>query len=139
MDAGARLADLARLFHLDAIYAFGSRAREVLAFARGHATLAASASDIDIGVLPEPNQHLDARQRVDLVLELETLLGGGRVDLVVLPEAPAMLAADIVSGELLVARDRFREAEFQLYALRRAADLAPFERQRRAIVLEGGR
>ncbi len=71
MDAGTRLADIAGLFHLDAVYVFGSRARDVLAFARGQATLAASASDIDIGVLPEPNQHLDARQRVDLVLVFE--------------------------------------------------------------------
>ncbi len=139
MNAGARLADIAAQFRLDAIYVFGSRAQDIDAWAAGRSPLASSASDVDIAVLPEPQQHLDARQRVDLTLALEDLFGGSRVDLVVLPEAPAMLAADAVSGELLVVRDRFREAEYQLYALRRAADLAPFERERRAIVLEGGR
>jgi len=139
MDAGERLAAIARHFHLDAVYVFGSRAGEVSASVARRAPLTAGRSDIDIGVLPEPRQHLDARQRVDLVLELEDLFEGARVDLVVLPEAPAMLAADIVSGELLVAENRLREAEYQLYALRRAADLAPFERERRAIVLGGGR
>ena len=106
--------------------------------ARG-APLTVSRSDVDIGVLPEPGQHLDARRRVDLAVEFEGLFDGARVDLVVPPEAPAMLAAGIVSGELLVAGDHAREAEYQLYALRRGADLAPFERERRAIVLEGGR
>jgi predicted nucleotidyltransferase len=139
MDAGERLAAIARRFHLDAVYVFGSRAGEVSASVARGAPLTVSRSDVDIGVLPEPGQHLDARRRVDLVVEFEGLFDGARVDLVVLPEAPAMLAADIVSGELLVAGDHAREAEYQLYALRRAADLAPFERERRAIVLEGGR
>ena len=62
-----------------------------------------------------------------------------RVDLVVLPEASPFLALDIVTGELLLARDPDREAEYQLFVLRRAGDLAPFERARRALVLEGGR
>jgi len=57
----------------------------------------------------------------------------------VLPEAPAFLAADVVSGELLFVSDRQREADFQLHVLRCAADLAPFERQRRALILAGGR
>ena len=139
MDAGERLVAIAGRFHLDAVYVFGSRAREIHASVNTGAPLTDSRSDIDIGVLPEPRHHLDARHRVDLVLELEDLFAGGRVDLVVLPEAPPMLAADIVAGELLVATNRLREAEYQLYVLRRAADLAPFERERRAIVLGGGR
>jgi hypothetical protein len=35
--------------------------------------------------------------------------------------------------------DATREGEYQLYALRRAADLAIFEREHRAIVMAGGR
>jgi predicted nucleotidyltransferase len=139
MEVLDRLTAVARRFRLDAVYAFGSRAREVHAFAVRAAPLADSQSDVDIGVLPEVGHRLDARARVDLLIELEGLVGSARVDLVVLPDAPPFLAADVVSGELLVAADRTREAEYQLYALRRAADLAPFERQRRAIVLAGGR
>jgi hypothetical protein len=84
------------------------------------------ASDVDIGIQPERDRHLPARERVELTLALEDLLGVERVDLVVLPEANAFLAAEIVRGELLYARDLDQEAETQLYYLRRAGDLAPF-------------
>jgi hypothetical protein len=56
--------------------------------------------------------RLSAEQRARLVLELEDLFAVARVDLVVLPEANAPLAAE--------------EAESQLFYLRRAGDLAPF-------------
>ena len=65
------------------------------------------------------------RTGFDIVQRLETLLGADRVDLVILPEANAFLAADVVRGELLLATDLDAEAELQLYYLRRAADLAP--------------
>ena len=65
-----------------------------------------------------------------MTLELEELLGVPRVDLVILPEADAFLAAEIVRGELLYAQDLDQEAETQLYYLRRAGDLAPFFRER---------
>ncbi len=51
------------------------------------------------------------------------------VDLVVLPEANPFLAAEVVRGELLFARDQIEESELQLYYLRRAGDLAPFFRE----------
>jgi uncharacterized protein len=139
MDASLALPSIARTFGLDAVYAFGSRAREVHEFVTRRTGLAASRSDVDIGVLPQAGNRLDARQRVDLTLALERFLANSRVDLLILPEAPPMLAVDIVSGELLFAGDRTREAEYQLYVLRRAADLARFERERRAIILAGGR
>ncbi len=139
MDVRSRIDSLAKRFRLDAMYAFGSRAREVLAFVTGTAALGEGQSDVDIGILPKTGIHLHARDRVDLVLGLEELFEGARVDLVVLPEAPPFLAVDIVSGELIFVEDRYREAEYQLYVLRRAGDLAPFERERRAIILAGGR
>lgn len=64
-----------------------------------------------------------------LAQQLESMLGVDRVDLVVLPEAEAFLAADVVRGELLTATDLDAEAEAQLYYLRRAADLAPYLRE----------
>lgn len=87
-------------------------------------------SDVDIGVQPMWKRWLTARERVELTLALEDELGVPRVDLVVLPEANPFLAAEVVRGELLYARDDEEEAELQLYYLRRAGDLAPFFRER---------
>jgi hypothetical protein len=61
---------------------------------------------------------------------LEDELGVPRADLVILPEADPFLAAEVVRGELLYARDEIEESELQLYYLRRAGDLAPFFRER---------
>ena len=59
------------------------------------------------------------------------------------PRRPArgspFLALAAVSGELLYAGDRVRESHYQLFVLRRAGDLAPFERARRAHALSAGR
>jgi hypothetical protein len=86
-------------------------------------------SDVHIGVLPPRGGQISSQGRVRLTHKLEAILGVDRVDLVVLPEAEAFLAADVVRGELLVATDLYAEAEAQLYYLRRAADLAPFLRE----------
>jgi hypothetical protein len=65
------------------------------------------------------------------------LAAAPRVDLVWLPGAEPYLALDVVSGELLHCADPVRQAEYELYVLRRAGDLAPFERERRAFLLSG--
>jgi len=83
-------------------------------------------SDVDIGVQPTRGTRLAAEQRVRLALELENLFAVARVDLVVLSEANAPLAAEVARGELLACVDPDEEAESQLYYLRRAGDLAPF-------------
>jgi uncharacterized protein len=115
---------------LTALYVFGSRAAEIAAGVAGKAaSVEHPGSDVDIGVLPSRTGHLSAKVRVRLAQQLETLLRVDRVDLVVLPEAEAFLAADVVRGELLAATDLDAEAEAQLYYLRRAADLAPFLRE----------
>jgi predicted nucleotidyltransferase len=135
-----RLHRIADGYRLDAIYAFGSRADEARRAVSGAGGLAdATGSDLDLGVLPEPATRLDAAQRADLTMALEELFRPARVDLVVVTEASPFLALDVVTGELLFVHDPDREAEYQLYVLRRAGDLAPFERERRALVLEGGR
>jgi len=133
------LARLTAEHRLDAIYVFGSRAAEIAARAAGEAVTAPTSpeSDVDIGVLPERGHNLSARERVRIALAIEDLFDVGRVDLVVLPEASAFLASDIVAGELLVARDPGAEAEYQLYVLRRAGDLAPFARERTREWLQG--
>jgi len=127
----SNVAALAQSFSLTAVYVFGSRAEEIVASAFGKAPSGdRSESDVDIGVQPERGSFLSARQRVQLVLKMEEIFGVSRVDLVILPEANAFLAADIVRGELLYCCDSAQEAELQLYYLRRAGDLAPFLRER---------
>ena len=133
-----RLTELARQYGLVAVYAFGSRAGEIGARVRGEPAVATHPlSDTDIGVLPSPDRPLSPQDKVTLALALEDILDVPRVDLVVLPEAPPYLALEVVRGELLCATDPDAEAEYQLYILRRAGDLAPFQRQRLRMILEG--
>jgi len=124
------LTELCHEHALTALYVFGSRAPEVAARTAGDAAPAEHpGSDVDIGVLPARAGGLSSKARVRLAQQLESMLGVDRVDLVVLPEAEAFLAADVVRGELLTATDLDAEAEAQLYYLRRAADLAPYLRE----------
>jgi predicted nucleotidyltransferase len=129
---------LCERFQLAAIYAFGSRAAEAAQRVAGQVPAAEySASDLDIGVLPERNARLRVREKVELAIAIEDLFGVARVDLVSLPDAGAFLARDIVCGELLWARDLRAEARYQLYAMRRAADLAPYARRQLEAWLDG--
>jgi predicted nucleotidyltransferase len=137
-----RLADalngLCRQYHLVALYVFGSRAAEIAARVRSEAPGSERPdSDVDIGVLPAREHCLSVKDRVSLAMTLEELFDVGRVDLVILPEAKPYLALDVVRGELLCVTDVDAEAAYQLYVLRRAADLAPLERERRRMVLAG--
>jgi predicted nucleotidyltransferase len=127
------LRDMLRRYRSTAMYVFGSRAVEIAARVAGGSAQVGGAppadyphSDVDVGVQPTRGTRLSAEQRVRLALELEDLFAVARVDLVVLSEANAPLAAEVVRGELLVCADPDEEAESQLYYLRRAGDLAPF-------------
>ena len=74
-------------------------------------------------------------EKVRLGIALEDLFGAGWVDVVCLPEADPFLAANVVRGERLYARDEYEADEYDLYVLRRAGDLAPLERERIALIL----
>ncbi|MGH7553485.1 MAG: nucleotidyltransferase family protein [Longimicrobiales bacterium] len=134
------LRDLARRFGILDVYVFGSRAAEIAARVRGEVERPGgpSASDVDVGVRPRGGAHFSVDERVDFALALEQLFDVSRVDLVVLPEAGAFLALAVVSGELLYFEDGTDQADYQLYVLRRAGDLLPFERERRTLILEHG-
>jgi predicted nucleotidyltransferase len=137
-DVSGALALLCRRYGIDALYVFGSRAPEVGRLVRSGQSLAdQTTSDVDIGILPQPGRSLDPLAKVRLMAELEDVLGVGRVDLVSLPEAPPFLAVEIVRGELLYDANPDRSAEYELFVLRRAGDLAPFERERVRDVLNG--
>jgi len=135
-EAAAQVAAIAARFGVDVLYAFGSRAREALAHVNGRGTFAAGGtSDLDLAALPQAARLWSLDERVLMTAAFEDMFEAPRVDLIVLSEAPAFLALAAVSGELLFARNAVREANYQLYVLRRAGDLAPFERERRAHLL----
>lgn len=126
---------LAGRYNLQLIYAFGSRAKEAFDLTHGKkATLQASSSDLDIGL--KSGRPLGVDDKVNIAVFFEDLFDVPRVDVVMLPEAPVMLALEIVQGELLFAEDDRYEAEYQLYIMRLAAELAPFERMKRDLILE---
>lgn len=131
-----QLAELGERYEVEALYVFGSRAAEIARRVSGQTVSGQHPeADVDIGVRPAPGHHLGVWERVRLAMELEDLLGARRVDLVVLPEADPFVAAEVVRGERLYARDEHAADEYDLYVLRRAGDLAPLERDRMALIL----
>jgi predicted nucleotidyltransferase len=129
-----KIAQMAGQYGLQIIYAFGSRAKEVLEMVEGRLhRLSSSPSDLDIGVKPE--RRLTVEEKVEIAIFFEDLFDLPRVDVVVLPEAPVSLAEEIVTGEILYARDSTFEAEYQLYIMRMAADLLPYEKEKQKMIL----
>jgi predicted nucleotidyltransferase len=134
-----RLEQVAERYGLRDLYVFGSRATEIAARVRGGAPGdTRPASDVDVAVQPRSGCMLDARARVRLTVELEDLFDAPRVDVVLLCEARPFLAVDAIRGELLYTADPRAQAEHELYILRRAADLARFQRERVGQILTGG-
>jgi predicted nucleotidyltransferase len=105
-----------------AVYWFGSRTR-------GEAL---EGSDVDLAALfTEP---VDVMELLGLEDRIERALGTP-VDLLDLGKAGAFLALDAIRGERIYCTDPTRCDEFDLYVLRRAGDLEPFERERRRLAL----
>lgn len=126
--------DIASQYRLQIIYAFGSRAKEASDIVEGRIErFCSKSSDLDIGVKPET--HLTVEEKVKIAIFFEDLFGVPRVDLVVLPEAPVSLALEIVTGEILYMQDSTYEAEYQLYIMRQAADLLPYERMKQEMIM----
>jgi predicted nucleotidyltransferase len=105
-----------------AAYVFGS-------VSQGQAT---PSSDVDLGLLFEHKPSLSELLRIQNTLD-EAL--GTPTDVVDLGSASAFLALDIIKGRRIYCRNNDAVDEFELYVLRRAGDLAPFERIRRAHLL----
>jgi predicted nucleotidyltransferase len=125
---------LAKKYKLRIIYAFGSRAKEALNVIEGRMDLLpCTSSDLDIGVKPE--RLLTVEEKVEIALFFEDLFNVSRVDVVVLPDAPVFLALEIVIGEILYSQDDTYEAEYQLYIMRMAADLLPYEREKQKMIM----
>lgn len=107
-----------------AIYLFGSRAEGT----------ARPDSDLDLGVLYASPQPL--ARTLALEEELERALDE-KVDLVDVARAGAFVALAVVRGERLYCREPLEADRFELYVLRRAGDLLPFERARQEALLAG--
>jgi len=102
-----------------AVYLFGSRSR-------GTAT---GVSVVDIGILL--HSKIDESRYFDLRLEflsrIMAILKTGKVDVVVLNNAPMHLAHEIVSrGNLLLDRDPRQRASFEADRIGRYLDFKPF-------------
>jgi predicted nucleotidyltransferase len=127
-EIGNAIKGLASAYDLQIIYAFGSRAAEARDFIAGTiGRLTPGSSDLDIGVTSA--RRLTVQEKVEIALFFEDLFGVPRTDIVVISEAPIALAFRIVTGELLYAKDPTYEAEYQLYIMRMAADLEPYEKE----------
>ncbi len=132
-----KLFEIAGKFDLDIIYAFGSHAADALMWLRdAHFSFSITpGSDLDIGVKPAPQKYLSIRDKARLAMALEDLFCVIRVDLVNLREADPFLAANIIRGERLFAKNAHLADEYDLYVLRRAGDLIPLERERIHLIM----
>jgi uncharacterized protein len=122
---------LCRRFGIEILYVFGSRAGELRCAIEADGNLRpGGSSDVDLAVKMSQGQRLAIREKVNLAIALEDLLGVGKVDLVLLSEADPFLAVNIIRGERLYCVDEDGADDYDLYVLRRAGDLARFERER---------
>ena len=88
-------------------------------------------SDVDVGVLYASPQPLD--RTLQLEDEIAQVLGP-KVDVVDAAASGAFLALEIVRGERIFCRDSTAADVFELYVLRRAGDLLPYELERQALL-----
>ena len=112
---------------IDALYLFGS-------YAEGSAN---ALSDIDLGVLLDagvsPDRYFDLKRRY--LAEFADILKTDRVDVVVLNDAPAHLALEVVSPRnILYERNPAHRVAFEIQTVNKFFDFRPFLEVRRAYV-----
>jgi len=113
------------------VYLFGSQAS-----GRSH-----SESDTDLGFLLDRMRHPGERERFEVRLDIAGFLNipgiDGDVDVVILNDAPPLLARRIVTeGRRLYCADAEKDHAFVRDTQLRAADLIPFLRRTRRTKLE---
>jgi predicted nucleotidyltransferase len=132
------LGNLCRQHRVTSLYSFGSRAAEATEWVRvEREEFDETESDLDLAITLERETELSARERVRLTIDLERFFNVPRVDLVLLWDADAFLAVDVIRGDLLYCNDPDQQSLDELYVLRRAGDLAYFEEQRLSGILSG--
>ena len=100
-----KIEQIAAKYGLQVIYAFGSRAKEALEVVEGRIA-SLSSTPSDLDIGVKPERHLTVEEKVEIVI-----------------------------GEILYARDSTYEAEYQLYIMRMAADLLPYEQEKQKMIL----
>jgi len=112
-----------------AVYLFGSRSDDGLALLEGH-EVSGEGSDLDVGVVFRGREHPDFRGLGLLQVQLEDLFAPLRVDLVPLQRVDALFQFDAMdAGHRIVASDHAEAAYYELYVMRRAAELLPIQRR----------
>lgn len=89
-------------------------------------------SDVDLGALFR--ERVGLGEVVGLEARFEDALRTS-VDLIDIGHSDPFLALDAIRGERIYEADGVACDEFDLYVMRRAGDLAPFEHERRRMVL----
>ena len=92
----------------------------------------AGPSDLDLAASRGVGQRYSLAEKVALAAAFSDLFEFAAVDLADMAEVDPFVAANIVRGERLYCADRMYAEELDLYVLRRAGDLAPYERARLA-------
>lgn len=125
------LKQLCRDFDIDILYVFGSRAKQVRDWIAGKREIISPDSlDVDIGVRLLPGTRLTFKEKAFLTMALKDFLGVDKVNLMVIPEANPLLAANIIHGERLFFRNEYEADEYELYILRKAGNLPSLEKER---------
>jgi hypothetical protein len=89
------------------------------------------------GVSPEPleDEANPARRGRAIFIQLRLQeVAAPPVDLLDLRAADAFLALEVIRGERIYCRDEPLADEFELFVMRRAGDLEPFELERRRLL-----
>ena len=137
-DLNLKLAEICRRYGVTSLYVFGSRASEIAARVSGEKPVQVHPqSDGDFAVQVGKSSDLGGFTRGGLLMDLEELFELPRADLVFLNDADPFIALEAVRGELLFCVDPDQQAEEELFILRRAGDLEPFETERIRLILAG--
>ena len=115
-----------------ALYAYGSRAAQALHWLHRGGAFTAGSNDLDLAVSGGIDRDYSLAQKVALASAFSDLFEFEAIDLADMNEVDPFVAANIVRGERLYCSDRMYADELDLYVLRRAGDLAPYERERLA-------
>lgn len=117
----SQLEQLCRLHPVEIVYLFGSQVT-------GHIH---EESDVDVAVLLNEELSADERfaERLELVGQISRILGTDRVDILILNEAPPLLAYEVTrNGVLIFCAHDDVHGEFLVRTLRRYEDTEPLRR-----------
>lgn len=141
-DRVQRIEQICTTHGVAALYAYGSRALQALQWLYRDGSFADGANDLDLAVYGGIGRRYSLVEKVALASAFSDLFDFDAMDLADLAEVDPFVAANIVRGERLYCSDRLYADELDLFVLRRAGDLAPFERERlthiESTILAGG-